>query len=382
MQLLNATRQHNVVPEPPLVADVTHVALAFIQSPQFNEPEQSEWPLFTTVDRVRSQFAAGTVVMIAIGGWGDTKGFSEAAATHDGRVLFARNVKSMLDHTGADGVDVDWEYPGGNGEDYKQTPNAERVWEIEAYPKLLAEIRSTIGPNKLISVAVPGLRRDMMAFTDETVPKIGEKADFFNVMTYDLMNRRDNHTKHHAGTALSLEAVDAYLEKGLPPAKANLGFAFYVKWFKTDPEGGCDKNPVGCRTVLMEDPVTGADLGKSGGFSWHDRVPAELSVSFDQALAAGQYDEEGGGHYFWDRDSQIWWTWESSSAITKKLASIMEKRSLGGVFAWGLGEDAGRWTHLKALTAGYQGCTEDSRGLYDEGPRSQSVLPPRGKTEL
>ena len=50
-------------------------------------------------------------------------------------------------------------------------------------------------------------------------------------MTYDLMNRKDNITKHYTGIQLSLETINVYLQNGVSPEKANLGFAFYVKWF-------------------------------------------------------------------------------------------------------------------------------------------------------
>jgi GH18 family chitinase len=102
-QLLTFYRQHYVVPELSLVSDITHVALAFMQSSVFNEPHPSSWPLFTTVGAVRAQFAKDTAIMVAIGGWGDTEGFSKAAATDKSRKRFARNVKSMVDYTGADG---------------------------------------------------------------------------------------------------------------------------------------------------------------------------------------------------------------------------------------------------------------------------------------
>lgn len=69
----------------------------------FNQPEQSSWPLFTTVEKARSHFAPGTVIMVAIGGWGDTEGFSLAAATESNRKLFAQNIKNMVEATGADG---------------------------------------------------------------------------------------------------------------------------------------------------------------------------------------------------------------------------------------------------------------------------------------
>lgn len=239
----------------------------------------------------------------------------------------------------------------GNGEDYKQIPNAKKSWEIEAYPLLLSEVRSALGPHKLISAAVPGLRRDMLAFTKDTIPKIDASLDFFNIMTYDLMNRRDNITKHHTGIELSLDVINAYLERGVPSEKANLGFAFYVKCFRTDPDGGCDQNPVGCKTVLMEDPVTGGDLGQTGGFSWHDKVPSDLEKSFRQALEGANYDERHGGNYYWDSSENRWWTWDSPEAISKKFPQIVESKGLGGVFAWGLGEDAPSFTHLKALTS-------------------------------
>jgi GH18 family chitinase len=95
-----------------MVADLTHVALAFMRPNIFNDVNRTEWPMFTTVKEVRPKFAKGTVLQVAIGGWGDTAGFEEAAKTEQSRDLFAENVKAMLDVTGADGVDIDWEYPG------------------------------------------------------------------------------------------------------------------------------------------------------------------------------------------------------------------------------------------------------------------------------
>lgn len=85
-------------------------------------------------------------------------------------------------------TDVDWEYPGGNGEDYKQNPNSGKTDEIANYALLLQEIKTAIG-SKELSIAVPGLERDMIAFTPEQVPKISAAVDVINVMTYDLMNR-------------------------------------------------------------------------------------------------------------------------------------------------------------------------------------------------
>lgn len=72
------------------------------------------------LDQVRALFDAGTKVCMAIGGWGDTAGFSTGSASEQSRQTYAANIAATLDRLGYDCVDVDWEYPGGNG---KQSTN-------------------------------------------------------------------------------------------------------------------------------------------------------------------------------------------------------------------------------------------------------------------
>ena len=224
-----------------------------------------------------------------------------------------------------------------------------------------------------MSAAVPGLPRDMLAFTTTTVPAISTSLDFFNVMTYDLMNRRDNVTKHHTGIEQSLTAINAYESRGVPSEKMNLGFAFYVKWFRTDPKGGCDRDPIGCKAALMENPLTGADLGQAGGFSWHDPVPDDVSVSYQRAMKHGVYDSVQGGHYYWDAEENLWWSWDTPDAISKKFPAVVERKRLGGTFAWGLGEDAEEYVHLKALTAGLE---RERRVVQGEELSTESIWQP------
>lgn len=255
---------------------------------------------------------------------------------------------------------MDWEYPGGNGEDYKQVPNSEKAWEIEAYPLLLGAIRAALGPDKLMTAAVPGLERDMLAFTPQTVPRIMEHLDFLNVMTYDLMNRRDTVTKHHSSTQVSRAALHAYIARGALPEKLNLGLGNYVKWFKTEDCAG-RASPVGCKTQLLEDPTSGADLGRAGGFSWHDQTPGELQESFGRAQREIQYDEEQGASYYWDAQEQLWWTFDvgSNGDIERKIRTLRSEMDLAGVFAWGLGEDGTSFDRLARLVEAITGDDDD-----------------------
>ena len=73
------------------------------------------------------------------------------------------------------------EYPGGNGADYKQRTNSQKVYEINAFPKLLSAIRASIGDDKLLSIAVPGKKVDMIGYTAETGPLIWPSVDQINV---------------------------------------------------------------------------------------------------------------------------------------------------------------------------------------------------------
>lgn len=99
--------------DPNLTRDITHVALAFMNSDVFNSDQAApDFPLFTTVEEVRSKFHPGTKVMIAIGGWGDSQGFEKASKDANSRKRWCSNVTKMIQQTGADGVDIDWEYPG------------------------------------------------------------------------------------------------------------------------------------------------------------------------------------------------------------------------------------------------------------------------------
>lgn len=343
--IMYLTGQHpDFPPNVGMQKDITHVVLAFMKSDIFNSEEEApEFPFFTTVEKTRQRFDSATNIMIAIGGWGDSQGFEEACRDEASRKLWSNNVKKMMDFTGADGVDIDWEYPGGNRDDYKLIPNKKREWEIEAFVQLLADLRGAIGKQKILSIAVPGLERDLMAFTATTLPRIVKQVDFINVMTYDLLNRRDTVVKHHSGVAASSASIRTYMERGAPSEMLNLGLAYYVKWTKTQ---DCDPDqPLGCPTELLEDPNTGADLGRTAAFSWHDEVPDDLKPSFARATSRGRYFEDGSFGY-WDAEERRWWTFDTQRVIGRKFDDIVAPLRLGGVFAWDLGEDAPQFSHL------------------------------------
>ncbi|KAL2831143.1 glycoside hydrolase superfamily [Aspergillus cavernicola] len=388
--------------------EITHAIMGFAASTLFNSSSPQPYKPFEPVLTMRNRFSPNTKLLIAIGGWGDSAGFSDGAKDAASRDQYAKNVAAMLDSVGFDGVDIDWEYPGGNGENYKKVPNSEKVSEIETYPLFLEALRKAMGKEKIISIATPGKRGDMIAYTAEQGPKIWPSVDIINVMSYDLMNRRDNATNHHSSVVDSLDAIHAYLEIGAPPEKLNLGFAYYAKWFTTKLDADCESYLVGCPVVVMEN-ADGSDNGKSGAvtFESQNMAPAlaasELKISTDStcglgkgtkcppgsccsqygscgtgddfcqagclsdygeckgvsitdswrlALKNGKTDEELGGQYYMDMERDLFWTWDTPVLMTRKFKKIVEAEKLGGVMAWSLGEDTYDWSHLKAMQEG------------------------------
>ncbi|TWU71462.1 hypothetical protein ED733_002405 [Metarhizium rileyi] len=319
---------------------------AFAPSTAFNW--DSSYQPFMPLDQIRALFERGTKVCMAIGGWGDTSGFSAGAVDEESRKRYAKNVAEAVDRLGYDCVDVDWEYPGGNGQDYGQIPNEQKVSEIETYPLLLTEIKAAIGRHEL-SIAVPGREADMIAFTAEQVPKIDKTVDFINVMTYDLMNRRDNATNHHTSVEGSLQTVDNYIQRGMSPSKMNLGFAFYAKYFTTKDGVQC-LEPTGCPTAVLES-ADGSDTHLSGAVTFEiDNYNS--NAAFANALKNGRQDSARGGQWFWDGSTEIYWTWDTPDLIARKFKEIVSARKLGGVMAWSLAQDSHDWSHSKAVQAG------------------------------
>ena len=243
----------------------------------------------------------------------------------------------------------------------------------------------------------------MIGFTSDTGPKIWPSVDYINVMSYDLMNRRDNVTHHHTSVTGSEDTIKNYLDIGAPASKINLGFAYYAKYFTT--AGDCSASPLDCPIVPAEDPVTGKDLLTSGAWTFEKQhmapvdvssltvstdgtcgpdkgtkcasgccsqygncgtspehcsgacqhafgtgcTDADVAGSWQSAAKNGVTDEQAGGQYYFDPANRLFWTWDTPDLITRKFNDIVQKYNLGGVMAWSLGEDSNDWSHVKRM---------------------------------
>ncbi|KAI4915048.1 hypothetical protein J4E90_005085 [Alternaria incomplexa] len=242
----------------------------------------------------------------------------------------------------------------------------------------------------------------MLGYTRTTGPQIWPSVDFINVMSYDLMNRRDTVTKHHSSAIDAENSIKDYLAMGAPPSKLNLGFAYYAKYFTT--QGDCSGSPLNCPIVLAED-AQGKDTLTSGAWTFERSrmrlvdassltvsqdgtcgpekgtkcetgccsqhghcgtspehcngacqhafgsgcTDADVAASWQLAAKDGITDEVAGGQYYFDATNRLFWTWDTPELITRKFDNIVRKYKLGGVMAWSLGEDSADWSHIRQM---------------------------------
>lgn len=277
---------------------------------------------------------------------------------------------------------------------------------LQSGPKKSSQLRC---PERKVKAALRNERTtltcpdDMIGFTSDTGPKIWPSVDHINVMSYDLMNRRDTVTHHHTSVIGSEEAIKNYLNIGAPASKINLGFAYYAKFFAT--AGDCSASPLECPIALAEDSITGKDLLTSGAwtFETHHMAPVDasrLTISYDgtcgpdkgtrcasgccsqygncgtspehcsgacqhafgtgctdadvagswqKAAKNGVTDEQAGAQYYFDSANSLFWTWDTPELISRKFDDIVRKYNLGGVMAWSLGEDSNDWSHVRRM---------------------------------
>ena len=173
-------------------------------------------------------------VLLMIGGWGSNgNGFSMMARDPEKRTAFCQACKNHIDTYGFDGIDIDWEYPGG-GPEGNEKSDADAL----NFNAVLRELRTTIGDTKIISVASSADAK----YIDWSEAIL--YVDYVNVMTYDMGKPPYKHDAPlYRSTTFDQfnchESIAAHEEKGIPANRLVLGVPFYGKAcapYNTDPE--------------------------------------------------------------------------------------------------------------------------------------------------
>jgi chitinase len=270
-------------------------------------------------------------VAISVGGWG-AGGFAEAAGSAAGRQMFADSAAQLLAAQGADGLDVDWEYPG-HDEAGIHSSAQDRV----NFTLLLEAVRASLdkaGAGRAgagrYTLSIAAADGPFVSGID--IAAVAPLLDWFNLMTYDFVNSQTPYTGHHSGLGTARlapaaartaeRAVQQFLEAGVPAGKLLIGAAFYGREF------------------------AGVQPAHDGLYQHYGHYQGEIPwPQLDQ-----NYIGKNGYVRHWDAAAQAPWLWNAqlrrfiSYDDTQSLAAktaYVKARHLGGIMYWEQSLDPG-----------------------------------------
>ncbi|HBG01646.1 MAG TPA: chitinase [Firmicutes bacterium] len=240
-------------------------------------------------------------ILLSIGGWG-VGGFSEAAATSEGRRLFASTALKILKEFELDGIDVDWEYPC-----YSVAGIASHPADKQNFTLLLKELRQALdeqgqidGRHYLLTIAVGA---DQYYLDGTEMDQVQQYLDWVQLMTYDLRGGFTTLTGHHTNLftptgdlfRISVDAsVKMFVGAGVPREKIIIGGAFYSRMWKDVPNINkglhqITPGPGGYGPMYTE---LARDYINKNGYIRHFDKEAQAPFLFDGSTFISYDDEE------------------------------------------------------------------------------------------
>ncbi len=282
---------------------------------------------FQELDKLKEKYPH-LKTTIAVGGWGGSANFSEAAATDEARTIFADSLVDFIVEHGFDGVDLDWEYPvsGGGPGTY---PNPA---DKENYPLLLKKIREKLdakGEQDEVHYTLSIAGAANTGFVKNTQLGLTQQyLDYVQIMTYDIHGTWETLADHNAplyddnGKTWSVDkAVNAYMDAGVPAEKIVMGTPFY----------GYRYNVTSHENNGLRQPFEGSGSATYG------------RIIRDDYLNNGYvryWDEGTQTPYLFNEEKSIFITYDDPESMRIKAEYIREK-GLGGAMIWEISQDHG-----------------------------------------
>jgi chitinase len=268
----------------------------------------------------------GLKVLVSVGGWTWSGGFSDAALTEESRAKFARSCAAFVKEYQLDGIDLDWEYPNQPG-----AGNIHRPEDVQNFTLMLKAVREELdlmaeneakGNHYLLTIATGA---DEAYVKNTELGELHKYIDFLNIMTYDFYNGWHNVNGHHSNYLSSarpemdknsvVNSVEMHVNAGFPVEKIILGIPFYGRIWK------------GVKTE--SDQIL---------FNKAETVGMGIDyVDFYQNINANGFtrywDDTAKAPYLWNPAEKTFISYEDEESIKLKI-EYLKKRGLAGVMFW------------------------------------------------
>ncbi|MDP4536875.1 glycosyl hydrolase family 18 protein [Alkalimonas collagenimarina] len=286
-------------------------------------------------------------ILPSVGGWTLSDPLYDIGVDPAARAVF---IDSMIDFIRTydffDGIDIDWEFPGGGG----ALPELGSPQDGAGFAILMRELREALDELSLET----GREYELAAAMSGGVQKLSvvdwEDAhaymDFINLMTYDYYGAWSGTLGHMTGLYPSEnspldgfsadEAVQYLLDRGVPAEKIALGAAMYGRGW-SNVSAVSDNNPF---TGIGGDGITG---GWERGIMDYKAIEADFmggpEASGINGFTVG-WDDEAKASYVWNPTSNTLISLDTKRSVREKGSYILQHQ-LGGIFAWEIDADNG-----------------------------------------
>jgi chitinase len=271
-------------------------------------------------------------IIISVGGWDNSKYFSDAAASEKSREVFSQSCVDFIIHNQLDGIDVDWEYPVSGG----LLGNSHRSEDKQNFTKLVQLIRQklneqTARDGKKYFLTITGATSSGFIRNIDLTGML-PSLDYLFIMGYDIHGPWESYTNFNAPLYSSdseniNQSIVNYLNAGAPSGKLVLGMPFYGYLYQTT-----DSNTNGFNNLFTS--------SKSLGF---DTI---YSTYLNNSIYTKYFDNRAMVPYLYGNNTFL--TYEDANSISLKV-NLAKKYRLAGVGAWELSFDK----NSTLLTAAY-----------------------------
>ncbi len=263
-------------------------------------------------------------LLVSVGGWTWSGGFSDAALTAESRKRFVQSAVDFVRERDLDGFDVDWEYPGLPG-----FGNVHRPEDKANFTALMSELRTALD-----ALGAPSKRRYWLTFAagagsdfleHTEMGKVQAVVDYVNLMTYDFRvggPLAGHHSNLYANPAdpdrQSVDrSVNEFLAAGVPAARLVVGVPFYGRaWANVTPAN--------------EGLYQSGSEPKERLETNYDRLAAEL---VNRNGFARRWDAAAHAPYLWNGEKRLFIAYDDPESLREKCRYIRE-RGLAGAMFW------------------------------------------------
>ncbi|XP_076042458.1 putative chitinase 10 isoform X2 [Oratosquilla oratoria] len=275
----------------------------------------------------------GVKVLIAIGGWNDSKGpkYSNLVNSKTARTKFIDHAIGFIQKYGFDGLDLDWEYPVCWQVDCSKGPATDK----EGFSAWVKELRAAFEPRGLLlSAAVSPSYKVIDAGYD--VPVLSQNLDWIAVMTYDYHGHWDKKTGHvapmyeHPNDTVpefnTNYTIHYWLQKGADAKKLVMGMPLYGQAFQL----GWKSESKGLNEHAPMKGVAGPFTRAAGFLAFYEICAQKegWTVVNDPLKTMGPYKHNG----------RNWVGYDDVDTIRYK-SEYIKKMGLGGGMIWALDLD-------------------------------------------